>query len=120
MSITGITGALLAGAKLLFDVARLIPGLGSILGLEPVIIDGLTLAELVEADANELMATPEWAKFVASAKAFMESKGGVVTVLAQGVPSLNTPTVVAYTPPPFRAQTPQEFNQWQAEHPNGV
>lgn len=114
MKVTSATSLLLAGVKLFFDVARMIPGLSSILGIEPVIEDGLTLAVLVEADAQALMATPEWAKFVKSATAFVQAKGGHVQVSPA-----NPAIVINYSAPPH-AQTPTEFNEWNAEHPNGA
>lgn len=109
-----ISGLLLAGVRVFFDVAKMIPGLSSILGLEPVIVDGITLGILVEEDAKVLMATPEWAKFIASAKAFLESKGAKVTL--SSIPAMPT-IVTSYVTPANWPKTPTEFNLWQSEHP---
>lgn len=110
MTLTSITNTLLAAVKFFFDVAKLIPGLGNVLELEPVIVDGLQLGLVVEADAQALMATPEWAKFVASAKGWFEANGGTVTIAP------DNQTVTAYVTP-VHPTTPQEFNAWQAAHP---
>ena len=111
---------LLAGIKVFFDVAKMIPGLSGILGLEPVIVDGISLGVLVEQDAMALMATPEWAKFLASAKTFLESKGAKITLSttpANPVSTAFAAVVTSYVTPPNWPKTPAEFNLWQSEHP---
>lgn len=110
-----ISGLLLAGVKVFFDVAKMIPGLSSVLGLEPVIVDGIALGVIVEQDAVALMATPEWSKFLASATTFLHSKGAVITT---NIPTPGKPLLVSsYVTPANWPKTPAEFNLWQSEHP---
>lgn len=89
--------------KFFFDIARLIPGLSTVLGLEPVIVDGLELTEMVREDIVAIIGTPQWARMVGNAKKLIEAQGGSVTT-APGSPHI----VTSYVAPPH--QSPQDFN----------
>lgn len=97
---------LVQALKFLFDIAKVIPGLSYLLNFEPVVMDGVTLAVMVEKDVEAFIATPEWADLVAHAKQFFEAKGGSVTT-APGQPHI----VTSYVAPPH--QSPSDFNLHQ-------
>jgi hypothetical protein len=84
--------------KLLFDVLKLLPGTSEIVGLEPVVVDGLTLTDDIIVDVKALVATPEWADLVGKVKPLFEAHGGTVT-LAPG----SQTTVATYVAPPALA-----------------
>lgn len=64
--------------------------------------------------AMALYATPEAKRFETAAENLIAALGGSVT----RDPATNRIATVEPPPAPQRTQTPQEFNQWQAEHPS--